>query len=175
MLARLDQSEPPQPDEQVDVARLVRAEAESFRAASNEQGLDFSLDAPDAAPVCGKAEMLREVVVNLLDNAVKYTSDGRIDVTVRCADGTVVLVVKDTGVGMDAEERAQATDRFFRATSVNTTNIEGSGLGLSLVEQIVRWHGGALDIASALGEGTTVTVRLPKAVDAQREDNAVPA
>lgn len=173
-LARLDQSAQPQPNEQVDFARLVRAEAKSFREAATEQGLGFHLDVPDTAPVCGQAEMLREVVVNLLDNAVKYTPEGRIEVAAQRSDGTVVLTVKDTGVGMDAEERGQATDRFFRATSVSTTSIEGSGLGLSLVEQIVRWHGGALDIASAPGEGTTVTVRLPAAMGEPGE-KAVPA
>jgi signal transduction histidine kinase len=174
-LARLDQSEPPRPDEQVDVARLVRAEARSFREAATEQGVAVHAEVSEPAPVCGQAEMLREVVVNLLDNAVKYTPEGRIEVAVHRTEGTVVLTVKDTGVGMDAEERAQATDRFFRATSVNTTGIEGSGLGLALVEQIVRWHGGALDIASAPGEGTTVTVRLPEAANAPSDDPAVAA
>ncbi len=174
-LARLDQSDPPRPDERVDLARLVRTKAQSFREAATEQGVTVHTEVSGPAPVCGQAEMLREVVVNLLDNAVKYTPEGHIEVAVRRTGGTVVLTVKDTGVGMDGEERAQATDRFFRATSVNTTGIEGSGLGLSLVEQIVQWHGGALDIASTPGEGTTVTVRLPEAASAPSEASAVPA
>lgn len=116
--------------------------------------------------------MLREVIINVLDNAVKYTSEGCIDVAVHCADGTTVLTVADTGVGMDGEERAQATDRFFRATSASTTSIEGSGLGLSLVDQIVTWHGGTLAIESAPGDGTTVTVRLPSATSPAPTHNA---
>ena len=171
-LARLDQSELPRPDEPVDFVRLVRAEVGAYREAAAEQGLGFRLDAPAEAPVCGRAEMLREVIINLLDNAVKYTSEGRVDVAVHCADGTTVLTVADTGVGMDGDERAQATDRFFRATSVSTTSIEGSGLGLSLVDQIVTWHGGTLAIESAPGDGTTVTVRLPSATSPAPTHNA---
>ncbi len=167
-LARLDQSDSLRPDERVDLARLVRTKAQSFREAATEQGVTVHTEVSGPAPVCGQAEMLREVVVNLLDNAVKYTPEGHIEVAVRRTGGTVVLTVKDTGVGMDGDERAQATDRFFRATSVSTTSIEGSGLGLSLVDQIVTWHGGTLDIASTPGEGTTVTVQFPEAV-ASRE------
>jgi len=163
-LARLDQSKPSRPDEPVDLVGLVRTEAASFRERAAGQGMAFDVDMPDTAPVRGEAGMLREVVVNLLDNAVKYTSAGRIEVSVRRAGGTVALTVADTGIGMDAEERTRAKDRFFRAASVSTANIEGSGLGLSLVDQIVRWHGGTLVIESAPGEGTTVTVQFPEAV-----------
>jgi len=174
-LARLDQSAPPQPDEPVDLARLVRAEVGAFREAATEQGLELHLDAPAEAPMCGRAEMLREVIINLLDNALKYTSEGRVDVAVHCVGGTTVLTVADTGVGMDSDERAQATDRFFRATSVSTTSIEGSGLGLSLVDQIVTWHGGALAIESAPGAGTTVIVRLPSAAAGQSKNSGAGA
>jgi signal transduction histidine kinase len=174
-LARLDQSEAPPPDEPIDLARLVRAEAEAFREAAAADGLGLHVDAPAPAPVCGRAAMLREVVINLLDNALKYTSEGYVDVAVHSVNETTVLTIADTGVGMDGDERAQATDRFFRATSVSTTSIEGSGLGLSLVDQIVTWHGGALTIESAPGDGTTVTVRLPSAAAMQSENSCAGA
>ena len=165
-LARLDQADPPEPDARVDMAQLVRAEAPAFEEAAADRDIALSVTADTAAPVCGHAEMLREVVINLMDNAVKYTPAGRVDVRVRRNDEAVTLEVADTGVGMTPAERTQATDRFFRAASVNTVDVAGSGLGLALVDQIVRWHGGTLNIASEPGDGTTVTVRLPRAVDA---------
>jgi signal transduction histidine kinase len=148
------------------MAQLVRAEAPAFEEAATDRDIALSVAADTTALVCGHAEMLREVVINLMDNAVKYTPAGRVDVRVRRNDEAVTLEVADTGVGMTPAERTQATDRFFRAASVNTVDVAGSGLGLALVDQIVRWHGGTLNIASEPGDGTTVTVRLPRAVDA---------
>jgi len=165
-LARLDQAEPPTPDDRVDLAQLVRAETPAFRDAAADREVALSVEAQSPAPVCGQAEMLREVVINLVDNALKYTPEGRVSVRVRHTPDMVTLTVADTGVGMTRDEREQATDRFFRAASVNTLSVEGSGLGLALVDQIVRWHRGTLAIDSTPGEGTTITVQLPAAPQA---------
>jgi signal transduction histidine kinase len=160
-LARIDRADQPDPEATVDLAQLVRSEAPTFRAAVAERDVAFVVNAPESVSVAGAPEMLREVVTNLLDNAVKYTRQGRIEVTVRLHDHeTAALVVSDTGVGMTEDEQAQATDRFFRAASMHATQVDGSGLGLSLVDQIVRWHGGTLHIESAPKQGTTVTVQL---------------
>jgi signal transduction histidine kinase len=162
-LARLDHADPPAPDDRIDVAQLVRAEAPSFQERAAERGLTLSIEANGPAPVCGEMDMLREVVINLIDNALKYTPEGHVAVHVNRTDDEVTLTVTDTGVGMTDEERQQATDRFFRAASVNTLSVDGSGLGLALVDQIVQWHDGTLTIDSAPDEGTTVAVRLPAA------------
>ena len=161
-LARIDQSDQPGPDARADLAQIVRAEVPAFREAAAERGVPLTVDAPSSAPVAGVPEMIREVVTNLLDNAVKYTPDGQIDVTLQTEDtDSVVLTVSDTGVGMTNKEQAQATDRFFRASTPHTVDVDGSGLGLALVDQIIHWHGGALHITSASERGTTVTVHLP--------------
>jgi signal transduction histidine kinase len=171
VLARLDQTDPPHPDNRVDMAQLARSEVAAFQQPAADRDLTIAVDAAAPAPVCGQAEMLREVVTNLLDNAVKYTPEGRVDVRVQRNGSTVTLTVADTGVGMTATERNQATDRFYRAASVHTMGVAGSGLGLALVDQIVCWHGGTLHIDTAPGKGTTVTVRLP-AADAMAPDTA---
>lgn len=166
-LARIDQSPQPAPDAEADLAQLVRSEAPTFRDTAAKRDLEFVIHAPESVRVAGAPEMLREVVTNLLDNAVKYTQQGRIEVAVRVHDDeTAALVVSDTGVGMTEDEQAQATDRFFRAASMHATQVDGSGLGLSLVDQIVRWHGGTLHIESAPERGTTVTVHLPRSSEA---------
>jgi signal transduction histidine kinase len=166
-LARIDRADQPDPEATVDLAQLVRSEAPTFRAAVAERDVAFVVNAPESVSVAGAPEMLREVVTNLLDNAVKYTRQGRIEVTVRLHDPeTAALVVSDTGVGMTEDEQAQATDRFFRAASMHATQVDGSGLGLSLVDQIVRWHGGTLHIESAPEQGTTVTVQLLRSSEA---------
>ena len=172
-LARLDQAAPPDPADRVDLAQLVRSEGASFQDAASERGINLTVDARTQAPVGGKSEMLREVIVNLIDNAIKYTPDGAVDVRVHDTGDAVILTVADTGVGMTKAERAQATDRFFRAASVNTLAVEGSGLGLALVDQIVQWHNGTLTIDSAPDEGTTVTVRLPAAPRVDDNGHAV--
>jgi signal transduction histidine kinase len=88
-------------------------------------------------------------------------------VTVEVArdQSAVVLRVSDTGIGMNEDVVPHVTDRFYRASTVDTMSVQGSGLGLALVQQIVQWHGGTLAIDSAPGEGTTVTVRLPAAAE----------
>jgi signal transduction histidine kinase len=106
---------------------------------------------------------LREAVRNLIDNAVKYTPEGRVTVTVdRTSDGAAQLTCTDTGMGMTDEERAAATSRFYRGDGAGQV-AEGSGLGLSLVQRIVDEHDGTLHLDSAPDEGTRVTVLLPSA------------
>ncbi len=162
-LARLDQSGQTAPTEPVDLAAVARQVARAHRSQAEEKELAFDVSASEAVHVAGQEGMLRELVANLIDNAIKYTPQGRVAVTVT-ADGTAgVLQVRDTGVGIDPEVLPHVTDRFYRASTRETAKVPGSGLGLALVQQIVHWHGGMLDIDAAPDEGTRVTVRLPTA------------
>ena len=109
-------------------------------------------------PVCGDAARLRQVFVNLIDNAVKYSGNGgRIRVeAVRIGD-RVQVVVSDTGVGISQQDLPRVKERFFRVNH----NRPGSGIGLAVVDEIMHAHGGEMEIESTLGVGTTVTVTLP--------------
>jgi len=154
--------------EPLDLTTLVAKEAEAFREQAEEKGLSLAVETDGEAWVSGQPDLLREAVHNLVDNAVKYTAEGAVRVAVvQNGQGTVQLTCADTGMGMEADEQAQITGRFYRGTSAEQAAPEGSGLGLSLVQRIVEKHEGQLDVASAPGDGTRFTVTLP-AVGADR-------
>lgn len=112
------------------------------------------------ATVLGDPDRLRQVVLNLLTNAAKFTpAHGRVDVTVEPNDDRVVLSVADSGVGIATEDLPRVFDRFWRGR--NAAGLSGSGVGLSVVAGLVRAHGGSITVDSEPGNGTTVTVSLP--------------
>jgi signal transduction histidine kinase len=161
-LTRLDRAESLERGP-VNLSALVADEVEPFEEAAREKGLSVTVDAEAPVWAEGQPELLREAVRNLIDNAVKYTPEGRVTVTVdRTEEGQARLACTDTGVGMTDEERAAATSRFYRGDGAGQV-AEGSGLGLSLVQHIIEAHDGTLHLASAPDEGTRVTVLLPSA------------
>jgi two-component system cell cycle sensor histidine kinase PleC len=106
---------------------------------------------------------MRQVALNLLSNAIKFTPRGGA-VTVRIApdgDGAAVLTIADTGIGIPADRLRHIGQPFVRAEDQHNRNSDGTGLGLALTNALVALHGGTLAIASEVGRGTTVTVRLP--------------
>lgn len=113
-------------------------------------------------PVMGDKNRLRQVFINIIDNALKYTSDGgAISVNVGTRDKTVYVSVTDNGCGIPAEHLPNVTKKFYKANYLK----RGSGIGLAIVDEIISLHGGVLDIISEEGFGTTVTVNLPILVD----------
>ena len=161
----------------VNLSALVVDETAPFREAAREKGVAVTVDAEDPVWAEGQPELLREAARNLIDNAVKYTPEGRVTVAVdRTSDGAPRLTCTDTGVGMTNEECAAATGRFYRGSAAGQV-AEGSGLGLSLVQRIVDEHGGTLRLDSTPDEGTRVTVILPAASvpDAASTPSAQPA
>ncbi len=117
----------------------------------------------DLPPVHGNARRLRQVVVNLVGNALKYTpAGGEITVTARDDGGFVFLHVRDTGIGIALDDQRHIFDKFYRVRNDATERITGSGLGLSIVKAIVEKHDGRVWVKSELGQGSTFTVVLPK-------------
>ena len=159
-----------------DFAGVVRAAGEDLAPALAERDLSMSLDLP-ATPVVldGDAEHLHRMVLHLLTNAVKFTPDGgEILISAAAHDDTAVLVVSDSGIGICPEEQGRLFTRFFRSRTATDRAIQGVGLGLTIVQSIIALHGGTIEVSSALGEGTTVTVRLPREA-VRAEGKAVPA
>ncbi|MCI7125913.1 MAG: HAMP domain-containing histidine kinase [Agathobaculum sp.] len=108
----------------------------------------------------GDRHRMKQVFLNILDNAAKYGADGKqIEITLRRAGGRIVAVVRDHGAGIPEAELPFVKEKFYKGSSKQ----RGSGIGLAVTEEIVSLHGGTLDIASTVGEGTTVTVTLPAA------------
>lgn len=145
--------------EQIDMVEVAREVLEAHAETALRQNIDIGLEAQGAAPVVGDAAMLREMVVNLVDNALRYTpASGEVTVSVRSEGNKAVLTVEDSGPGIPESERDQVFERFYR---IMGTQAEGSGLGLAIVREVVDGAGGTVSLGSAPAGGLSVTVRLP--------------
>ena len=146
----------------VDLAALTRDLASSFRSAIERAGLDLLVECESLpGPVYVDREMWEKIVLNLLSNAFKFTLHGRIAVHLREDAGRARLDVRDTGVGVPPDELPRLFERFHRVESTQGRTHEGSGIGLALVQELVRLHGGRIEVASELGQGSTFSVWLP--------------
>jgi signal transduction histidine kinase/DNA-binding response OmpR family regulator len=145
-----------------DLARHTRDLAGSFRAAFERAGLQLEVDAPKLGqPVYVDRDMWERIVLNLLSNALKFTFEGKVTVR-QHLDGTdAVLTVTDTGTGIPEDELPRLFERFHRVLGARARTHEGSGIGLALVSDLVRLHGGRIAARSRLGEGSELEVRLP--------------
>lgn len=118
--------------------------------------------APDLPELMADRRAFNQILINLISNAIKFTPrDGRVIVSTRCDGGDLAVSVADTGVGIAQDDLPQLGTAFFQARASYDRRHDGTGLGLSIVKGLVHLHGGTMDIASRLGEGTRVTVRLP--------------
>ena len=149
-----------------DLAALTADLASVFRSACERAGLGLAVDCPPLAePVFVDREMWEKVVLNLLSNAFKFTFEGEIVVTLRQAGRSVELRVKDTGTGIPTDEMPRLFERFHRVEDARGRTHEGSGIGLSLVQEVVRLHAGTVAAESVVGRGTTFVVTIPLGSD----------
>lgn len=162
-LARLDEGQVRQKKEVVRLDHLVRAVAEMTEPLATEHQVSMQVEATEPVRVYGDEARLLEVVMNLTENAILYNnSEGTISLSVKSEDDQALLVVRDTGIGIAPEHIPHLVERFYRADPARTHTTGGnSGLGLAIVDGIVRAHGGSLSIESQLGQGSTFTVALP--------------
>ena len=151
--------------QQVNLAGLARECRQSCLPLAEEKRIALRLLSESGLPpVLVDRSHLERVVHNLIGNAVKFSRPGgRVTVRLAADADHVVLTVADTGIGIPAEEQEQVFARFFRSTLSKADEIQGAGLGLALVQTVVEWHGGTVEVDSVEDEGTTVTVRLPRA------------
>jgi signal transduction histidine kinase len=148
----------------VDLARVIERAVAAISPAAAKASVGLHLDVRGPLPLDGDAAQLDRALANLLSNAVKFSpAEGTVTVRAEGRDGGTVLTVADTGMGIPQNEQQALFARFFRATNAIHHAIPGTGLGLAIVRTIVDNHGGTIDVASAEGVGTTVTVRLPTA------------
>jgi signal transduction histidine kinase len=145
-----------------DLAQAVRAAGEAFSAVASERRLTLVVEIDEGLGVRrGDPTRVRQVLHNLVSNALKFTERGGVLITARCEGGDVALSVADTGVGMDEDTLARLFERFAQADSSTTRRYGGTGLGLSICRQLAALMGGEISAASAPGQGSTFTVRLP--------------
>jgi len=155
--------------ETIDLLGVVRDALETFGPRLDHQGFKVVLDLPDSLPpVRGDAVALSHCVLNLLDNAVKYSKTQReLRVAAESRDGEVLVSVTDRGIGIAPEDQRRVFEKFVRLETGLVHDVKGAGLGLSLVDQIVRAHDGRVEVHSKLGEGSTFTIVLPIAGGAE--------
>jgi two-component system cell cycle sensor histidine kinase PleC len=148
---------------EVDLGEVLSASASSFRLMAENAGvlLEEHIE-PDLPPIAGDSVRLRQVFTNLISNALKFTRDGgSVDVIGKTRANGVVVIVRDTGVGMTPDEVAVALTPFGQVDASHARWREGTGLGLPIARALVQLHGGELKIISHKGQGTSVEVSFP--------------
>jgi heavy metal sensor kinase len=146
--------------EKIDLATLLNDVADSLRPLAENKRLELNCSLPPSLDIAGDMDLLIRLIVNLLDNAIKYTERGSITLSAEAKDAWAVIEVADTGIGIPAEHLPHIFERFYRVEPSRSSN--GTGLGLSIARRIVEAHGGKIEVQSEANRGTTFTVRLPK-------------
>jgi heavy metal sensor kinase len=148
--------------ESIDLIRLVRDVVDDVQPWIESKGVRLTSELPEAVPVCGSTSSLRRVLLNLLDNAAKFTSaGGTIEIAVKPDRSDALIRVTDSGQGISEADLPHVFDRFYRGPQGRANQKPGSGLGLSIVHSIVLAHGGRIEIKSQLNQGTAVSISLP--------------
>jgi two-component system phosphate regulon sensor histidine kinase PhoR len=145
-----------------DLGEILQSSLDTAMPRAQSAGVSIRARAGAAVVAQVDPVAIEQVIDNLLTNAIKFASDaGTVTLSVDIDGADAVLQVADDGIGLSAEDQRQVFDRFFRARNSTDLAIPGMGLGLAIVRAFVQAHQGTVELASTLGEGTTVTVRLP--------------
>lgn len=161
-LAHADAGERPVVRERLYLDDVALDAADAARALARRRGVSLAVGTFEEAPVTGDPALVRQLLMIVLDNAVKFTPEGghvRVDVTAR--DGASVVTVNDTGIGIAADQAPHVFERFFRGEHARE-RAPGAGLGLSIARWIADAHGATIDLHSEPGRGTQVTIRFPR-------------
>lgn len=177
LLTRLDAGEPMLRAELVDLGKIVRGAVELYQPLAEERGVALSVADAENCMATLDADRIRQVVCNLLDNAIKYTAGGgSVNVALDVGLHDAKLSVRDTGAGIAPELLSRVCDRFVRADTARSADGDtGAGLGLSICRSIVQAHGGSIRVDSKLGAGTTVQVSLPMRRPASEQEGGAGA
>jgi heavy metal sensor kinase len=161
-LSRLDAGEARTQWVEFDLADLAAVTVEQMRLLAEDRKISLSCESVEKVHIGGDRARMKQVVVNLLDNAIKYTSEGgavrlKVSVSGPCA----VLEVTDTGVGIHPDDLPHIFGRFYRADKTRSRQPDGAGLGLAIVKSICNAHGGEVEVESAVGRGTRILAKFP--------------
>jgi signal transduction histidine kinase len=162
-LARGDEGQARFEREAVRLDTLVEAVTANAQGLAEERGITLSMQVPQPVTLIGDEARLIQVLLNLLDNAIRYTNPGgHVHMSLRTSGAAAQLVVRDTGIGIAPEHVPHIFERFYRADPARRrTGGSSSGLGLSIVAWVVHAHGGAVAVESRVGRGSSFTVTLP--------------
>jgi two-component system phosphate regulon sensor histidine kinase PhoR len=162
-LSRLEARDAEISREKVDVGRIISETVELFAAKARDKGLILKAATVENLPsIQADPYLLEQMLVNLVDNALKYTEEGVIEVGCALEDTGMRIFVEDTGIGIPEEYHARIFERFYVVDKSRSRKLGGTGLGLSIVKHIVQLHGGSMAVESSVGKGTLFIVRLPR-------------
>jgi signal transduction histidine kinase len=149
--------------EPTDLAALTADLASVFRSAVERAGIELVVDCPPLPePAYVDRDMWEKIVLNLVSNAFKFTLEGRIAVTLRAEGDLIKLRVEDSGTGIPTDELPRLFERFHRVEGTRGRTHEGTGIGLALVQELARLHGGRAEVESTFGDGSSFTVTIPR-------------
>ncbi|HYC86788.1 MAG TPA: ATP-binding protein [Chryseosolibacter sp.] len=152
--------------QQLNISKFTRELASNFSSLIEHAGLSYHIDIEDIShPIYADRIMWEKIVLNLLSNAFKYTLKGSVTISLRKSGQSVVLKVRDTGVGIPAEELPNMFQRFHRVQNIFGRTHEGTGIGLSLVSELVKLHSGNISVTSQVGIGSEFVVTIPTGKD----------
>lgn len=144
------------------VGDVLNASYPALHAKALAQQLELEWDvAPNLPPIYGEETLLRTMITSLVDNAVKFTPQGKVSVSAQADETTLTLRIRDTGIGIPLEQQARIFDRFYQVDGSSSRRFGGTGLGLALVKEIAELHGGEISFESAPQQGTSFMVRIP--------------
>ena len=146
----------------VELKELITQLSTNVEALAADKGIKFSVDAPENLLVYGDKVKIRQLFINILENAVRYTPEGGyISVSILKKDKNAVIAISDTGIGIPAEHLPHIFERFYRVDKARSRADGGVGLGLAIAKYIADSHNGKIEVASQIGKGTTFTITLP--------------
>jgi signal transduction histidine kinase len=140
---------------------LIKEMGQLFQVLAEQKGISLEIDAARDVTVIGDKMRLQQLFTNLIDNAIKYTQEGSIRITIEKREDNARVQVMDTGIGIPQEEQEKIFKRFYRVEKSRSKETGGVGLGLSIAEWIVQAHKGRIEVESKLNRGSTFTVYLP--------------
>jgi signal transduction histidine kinase len=166
-LARIEEGRKEFRFEAIDVGELLRDIATTVQHRVGHEGYVIEADiAKELLPVSGDKDAITQAVTNLIDNAIQYSDDAKqINLSGSLHDELVTIAVEDFGVGIPDDDFDKIFDRFYRGGDALTRSVKGSGLGLTLIQEIVEAHGGTVHVESTLGEGSKFSIRLPASTE----------
>jgi heavy metal sensor kinase len=171
-ISRLDAGEAQQEWARFDLASLAASTTEQMSLLAEDKGVSVACNVQGHASVEGDRARIKQVVVNLLDNAIKYTpSGGSINLNVHASESKAIMEVADTGIGIPPSALPHLFERFFRVDKARSRDAGGAGLGLAIVKSICAAHGGRVEVESTEGQGSRFKVELPLARPGQRLGN----
>jgi heavy metal sensor kinase len=155
--------------EKKDLGGIVHEAVELLKPLATQKGIPINVSADERHMVSGDHAALLELFTNIIDNAIKYSlPQGRIDISIKKEKGFMITEIKDTGIGIPEKDLDRVFDRFYRVDKSRSKEIGGVGLGLSICEEIIKLHGGKIEIKSKTGMGTTISIYLKSNGDAAR-------